>query len=54
MLTIQLSMLIVQLLRDMRRQFASLLYQMGFMNSADPENPDANIHSSMRLYYLAY
>ena len=40
----------LQLLRNMKRQFAGLLYDTGFVPSSDPKHPAANVNSdNMKL-----
>lgn len=35
------------MLMKMKKQFAELLYNIGFVNSLDPRNKVANIHSGI-------
>jgi len=35
----------MQLLRNMKKQFAGLLYNTGFLSSSDPKHPAANVNS---------
>lgn len=40
----------MQLLRNMKKQFAGLLYNTGFLSSSDPKHPAANVNSgNMKL-----
>ena len=40
-----------QLLRDMKRQLAELLHDLGFLGSRSPKDHAANINSGQSLYY---
>ncbi|KAK6183551.1 hypothetical protein SNE40_011010 [Patella caerulea] len=41
-----LSVNVLRLLRDMKKQLAKLLQEVGFTTSSDPTDPTANLHSS--------
>ena len=39
------------MLANMKRQFASLLKETGFVNSTDPKDHSLNINSGVNVYY---
>ena len=43
-----------QLLKDMKKQFASLIYDLGFIKEANPLNREANINSGRCVFYFSF